>query len=667
MPIRKPIGGNRLGSGNKMNVDLHGYERSTHDLSYVWRSSMSSGTLVPFMNLVALPGDTFDIDLDVLVNTHPTVGPLFGSYKVQLDVFTIPVRLYVAQLHNNMLGVGNTMSNVKLPVMGLSCFPSSLSAPSIDTHQINPSCLLSYLGIKGVGFNPSSNSQSRQFNAVPMLGYWDIYKNYYANKQEEIGVFINTPINAPAQVVTSITFQNTGGTATTIPFGGAASANFTPQPACAMRVAFSGTTPPDTKDIILETNRGPMPLYGLSVNGWTLSTGGVSPLNGTYNPYPTPGLVIFRWNYKTQLGVVAGTPVLETFPLSNIDRQREAILRVINYATPLDIILTPGVQPYLSFNQRNTAQNVHNRRASQQGLGIKTYQSDLFNNWIQTTWIDTINFNTRVDTSSGSFTIDVLNISKKVYDILNRVAISGGSYDDWIEAVYAHEKYRVCETPLFVGGMTKELVFEEVVSNASGETAEGEKQELGTLAGKGRLASGQKGGSIVVKVDEPSYIMGIASLTPRVDYSQGNDWHTTEIMTMDDFHKPGLDGIGFQELITEQMAWWDTHWNSTSNSWVQRSAGKQPAWINYMTSVNKCYGNFATLEEENSETFMTLNRRYEQNPSGKNIKDLTTYIDPSKFNFIFAANSLDMQNFWMQIGCNITARRKMSAKVMPNL
>ena len=69
--------------------------------------------------------------------------------------------------------------------------------------------------------------------------------------------------------------------------------------------------------------------------------------------------------------------------------------------------------------------------------------------------------------------------------------------------------------------------------------------------------------------------------------------------------------------------------------------------------------------------FMTLNRRYENNeaayPDPYSIADLTTYIDPSKFNFIYARTSLDAQNFWTQIGVDITARRKMSAKIMPNL
>jgi len=82
------IGGDRLGSGNKQNVSFKNYERSTHDLSYIWRSSMASGTLVPFMSEVGLPGDSFEIDLNCDVLTLPTVGPLFGSYKVQLDVLT---------------------------------------------------------------------------------------------------------------------------------------------------------------------------------------------------------------------------------------------------------------------------------------------------------------------------------------------------------------------------------------------------------------------------------------------------------------------------------------------------------------------------------------------------------------------------------------------------
>ena len=109
------IGGDRIGSGNKMDLSFKNYERSTHDLSYLWRSSMSAGTLVPFMNLVALPGDNLRIELDTEVLTLPTIGPLFGSFKVQLDVFEVPIRLYNAKLHMNKLGIGMDMDSIFFP------------------------------------------------------------------------------------------------------------------------------------------------------------------------------------------------------------------------------------------------------------------------------------------------------------------------------------------------------------------------------------------------------------------------------------------------------------------------------------------------------------------------------------------------------------------------
>jgi len=153
-----------------------------------------------------------------------------------------------------------------------------------------------------------------------------------------------------------------------------------------------------------------------------------------------------------------------------------------------------------------------------------------------------------------------------------------------------------------------------------------------------------------------------------VDYSQGNKWDTN-LRTMNDFHKPALDEIGFQDLITDQMAWFDTYVDATGQP-NYRSAGKQPAWINYMTNVNQCRGSFAEKvgnAGEQGQMFMTLNRQYTFGEGDKGITDLTTYIDPNKYNNIFAYSASDSQNFWVQISNRIFARRKMSAKVIPNL
>ena len=130
--------------------------------------------------------------------------------------------------------------------------------------------------------------------------------------------------------------------------------------------------------------------------------------------------------------------------------------------------------------------------------------------------------------------------------MLNRIAISGGTYNDWIETVYTTDYISRSEIPEYQGGMSSEIQFQEVVSNSA---AEGEP--LGTLAGRG-INVGEKGGDITVKVTEPCYLIGICSITPRVDYSQGNDF---DIMldNLDQIHKPRLDQIGFQDLLTWKM------------------------------------------------------------------------------------------------------------------
>ena len=82
-----------------------------------------------------------------------------------------------------------------------------------------------------------------------------------------------------------------------------------------------------------------------------------------------------------------------------------------------------------------------------------------------------------------------------------------------------------------------------------------------------------------------------------------------------------------------------------------------------MLPASLVYRNFA---DSRKEMYMTMNRRYEMGDDGR-IADLTTYIDPSKFNYMFAQQSLDSQNLWIQIAVDYTARMKMSAKIMPNL
>lgn len=729
--ITKNLGGNRLGSGSKNNISMHAYNRSTHDLSRAWRSSMNVGTLVPFLKEVALNGDTWTIDLREMVRTVPAIGPLYGSYKLQLDVFSCPIRLYNGLLHNNMINIGMNMSQVILPSFQIThkMLNPRLYSYDVKKSQISNDALVKYLGLSGIGdaslINDDNAMLTRSFNAVPLLAYWDIYKNYYANKQEEYGYYIIPTVTSAEDNLTTISSW--------IPDTDHVTHPDSPTQTVRLVASSESTTP---TGIVLagntyqQTDKMPYFNFGnaekdshgywynvLTYAGWyemklpalfshhgieivvkyVDSLGDPDDETTGYAKYnietvfpdmkweegklvlgsPDPdiidlnlhdGYVIAGIGYDIMDNGV-GRMRIKRFPLSQIDDARIDILKATGLNYELVLNESMDYEPYNAAWMMDDNDFTWNRY-SQNGLALKTHQSDLMNNWLKNEWIsgpNGINEITAVDVSSGSFTIDALNLANKVYNMLNRIAVSGGTYEDWQEAVYSTEATRRAETPIYMGGLSAEIVFEEVISTAE-TTNDGNRNPLGTLAGKGTFTN-SKGGHIEIRVDEPSYIIGIASITPRIDYSTGNDWDITELKTMDDLHKPALDGIGFENLLQERGAWWGTYYDTMNSTWVKLAAGKVPAWINYMTALNKTYGDFA---DEDKCMFMTLNRRYETRDfsnvnSRPGIADMTTYINPTKYNYSFADTSLDAQNFWVQIGIGIECRRVMSAKIIPNL
>ena len=638
MSIKKNIGKNTLGDGKKMQVDLRTYNRSTHDLSFAWRNTQGVGTLVPCCKLLALPGDTFDINIDAKVMTHPTVGPLFGSYKMQVDFFVAPIRLYQAMLHNNALNIGLDMSKVKLPT--ITSVTNSADTPDENEpwRQISPSCILAYLGLRGYGI-----TKTIQWNATPLLAYLDIFKNYYANKQEENYYYLCSDPAPITRITNNLTYNyspqinetqfNGDIVITTTTAGASDYTNW--------YYYFKGNH--GSPDVLMSWNEMTESFAG-SVAGTTITIDGkqVGFTSLKYKGAPYNGEFV---------NVIKNMPLnIKSAPLEELDILRDNIL-----GAPT----TTAYNPVTSACQYLTNLMKKDQRWATSldgaGLLLKTHQSDIFNNWINTEWVDGengISAITAVSTAGDEFTIDSLNLAKKVYDMLNRIAVSGGSYRDWIETVYTSDYTIHAETPIYEGGMSDEIVFQEVVSNSATE-----EEPLGTLAGRGMLAGNRKGGKLHIKINEPSYIIGICSITPRVDYCQGNDFDMF-LKTMNDLHKPQLDGIGYEDLLTERAAWWKQNSNE--------SIGKTVAWINYMTNFNKTFGNFA---KEGNEAFMVLNRYYDPEDGNYTSGAINTssYINPQDFNYTFADTSLEAQNFWVQLGFGIKARRVMSAKQIPNL
>lgn len=680
--MKKTLGGDRLRSESKMEVYLPNFGRSSHNVGKIIRTSQACGTIVPYWCQIGLDGTTFYIDITTKVKTLPTTGPVFGSFKHQIDVFVIPIRLYIAALHNNALGVGLNMSKVLLPQYEVYSANTSIYKNDTNRGQVNPSSLLSYLGVKGFGYS-TVNQYLRRFPAIFNLAYWDIVKNYYANKQEE-NAYVITGIN---HIWKSISIGD--GVTWTKTWNENSSAAYKIEPTDAkpkyIRLDFEeNISPEEVNEIEFLTNNPNTTAVSNSLTklGDTFIFERTDPeALGIKEPdNPRKATKVYAYKVKKAITIAynngaAGNNLitmpdnkkikLTPFPLKNIDDTRTEILAAKSTSA---YILSNVKMPYgaatgtieLPNYNRTKIYQSSNAWFSQAGLAVKTYLSDRFNNWLNTEWIDGttggINAITAVDVTDGKLTMDALILQKKIFNMLNRVAITDGTYQAWREATYGIRSATLPESPIFCGGMQSEIAFDEIVSNSATD-----EEPLGTLAGRGVATMYKSGRGLKIKCTEPSMIMALGSITPRIDYSQGNKWWT-RLQNMDDFHKPTLDAIGFQELITEEAAAWNTE--TTGNyEHVYSSLGKQPSWIEYTTDVNETYGEFAAGMPL---AFMCLNRVYEEN-SDHSISNASTYIDPTIYNNIFAESRLSSQNFWVQVAFDVTARRVMSAKQIPNL
>lgn len=677
------LGGDRLGAGRKMTVQMRNFGRSSHDQGFVFTTDQAFGTLVPALCQIGTRGDTFYLDnIESLVRTLPTNGPVFGSVKQQIDVFVAPIRLYIGALHNNMTGVGLKMDQIKMPVTQhiTTTYKEDTRLRAANRKSVAKDSLEAYLGLNAspMGTDQDPNKVYTK-NALFKLMYWDIYKNYYANKQEEEGVVIAGEIQ-PISIKSFIGIL--GGEPT-----GSVTVDLNGWSQNGDLVGKDGSS----WNIVVSQNGIPANAMGemlqiyVNVNG-NARFYSINELSNILDQYsqgaiqftkmgnePKYSLVFSQVN-SAQVNFSHGLPgariaqregskiELLRFPLKNIDTQREKIL-----AAPIGVPFVENKSgagmPYTATTEAFTDKDGRVRETMAQtmcGLGIKTHLSDIFNNWLQTDWLDGengINEITAVEVKDGHFTMDELNFKQKLFNMMNRIAVQDGSYDAWQTAVYGATGPMITESPIYVGGYSSEISFDEVVS-----TAASEDEPLGSLAGRGSTQQQtRKGGkNIKIKCTEASLIMVINSFTPRVSYSQGNEWYLN-LQSMDDLHKPDMDGIAFQVLPSGWMNGVCEKFNETDARIESEAVGKQPSWTQYTTAVNKTFGDFASggaLEH------MVINRTYEVDDTGT-IENATTYIDPTEFNVIFADQELTAKPFWVQIGFDLTSRRVMSANQMP--
>ena len=154
--------------------DIVNGNRSNFNWSYKNRLSADFGYLIP-VGLWDVPADSnFTLDVVSSVSTNPTLAPILGKVKYRMEAYFVEKAAYVSQLRNNdRLPVDR---DVPFPVIGIS----------IDPDNFVPRCsLLEYLQMYPAGAHEKHFNRHPAKNAIPLLMYYDIYRNYYVNPQDD--------------------------------------------------------------------------------------------------------------------------------------------------------------------------------------------------------------------------------------------------------------------------------------------------------------------------------------------------------------------------------------------------------------------------------------------------------------------------------------------------
>lgn len=109
-------------------------------------------------------------------------------------------------------------------------------------------------------------------------------------------------------------------------------------------------------------------------------------------------------------------PALFGFPLKNIDTFRDRVFKMAGSPNELQITnaavgLEPALAPYSTILEENGTDYRTSLQYPQEGLFVKTYQSDRYNNWLDATTVNNINVTSAVSTAAGILPCSCLSLN----------------------------------------------------------------------------------------------------------------------------------------------------------------------------------------------------------------------------------------------------------------
>lgn len=630
--------------------------RSNFNLGRVNRFTADVGYVIPCYVEEVLPNSYKRLDLEALIQTNATVAPLMGSFTAKFEAFFVPLRLYHMHLDlNNIrpdfhedfdfhyIELLNRNSTVSIPSVRFNIDGAPFEGESPFENiasglSVAPGSLIDYLGLMPVGLNSYAydGSEVKMLNGTPFIGYFDIYRNYYANPHDRM---------IPYRVQ-----------------------NFTLRDDDSIKrygeVKYFNLD--DLDSFIVAVHKGsmlgdvpnPVPVLTQFFNhvgdaSWRSIPG--SPKNSQSSVPLFAGQAI--WNYNAETGM--RDYVYDTFNGLHFG--------LLPRTYKDDYFNSRFMNEFVNYMEQTAVVTVQNNQFTIQQLRLQNRVAK----YVDKSIFSDTRFGSWIKAHFGVKTNSKLNIPQFLGSMSGNLIFND---------IYS----------------TAQTGDGDITSNQ----ALGSRSSLGQgyVKGKGSFVEfkATEPGYIMVMfslVPNVNYFQGIRKMYLK---NRFNDLYTPEFDAVgyQDLQRLELDAIGV--YYPSNVAYDDDPQNPSANpprglgvNTINYSVGKQPSWIEYMTAVDEVHG---LMTKRYEFGYWTLNRPFRPDiydelavdyGSNANTGDLTsdfligyepvidtpnatTYIQPELFNTIFAVDKYT-DNFQVQVRFYDKTKQPMSKQILPHL
>lgn len=341
------------------------------------------------------------------------------------------------------------------------------------------------------------------------------------------------------------------------------------------------------------------------------------------------------------------------------DKYRLSVLKVINYLR--------------CVNRENC------------GLFCSQYATDLWRNLLAN---DANLLKSEVTTNGdGSFSIETFRFKNRLQMIYDRIQPFGAKDSTIARTRWGVSSNRDYDIPELISVHTEFIDTSAITSSNAGTASNGNGEVITSIPGELSGYTNQRKYSNAKQkftANTPGTLMAIVSLVPQVDYCQNTEPYLTTFNFEDEF-SPQMAQRGFESV---PQLWYSSlplvnFWNIDGDLDVfdlynegDLVVGKQVAWLNDISSVNRVHGEFARFGDLDywvlSRDFMNVLTNIVDEGEDyrlyfESIFEYSPYVNPLKWQYMFVGQTIDDSNWYLQVMFDVKTISPVGYRFMPTL